>query len=73
MSIRLKPLPDHDVLRTSEVAAAFGVSDRIVLQAAVDGRFPGAFRTLGLHGGPGNWRIPRAAVLAVGRELGVWP
>jgi predicted site-specific integrase-resolvase len=68
MSVPLRPLPDHDPLKPSEVAAAYGVRDHIVTNWLARGRFPGAFRTPG-----GRWRIPRVAVIAVGRELGLWP
>jgi Helix-turn-helix domain len=73
MSILLAPLPDHDPLKPHEVAAALGLSDKQMTYHLRRGRFPGAFRTPGQGAGPGRWRIPRDSVIAVGRELGVWP
>ena len=67
VSVPLRPLPDHDPLKPREVAAAYGVQPRCVQDWLARGRFPGAFRTPG-----GRWLVPRAAVVAVGRELGVW-
>ena len=72
MSVPLAPLPDHDPLKVREVADAYGCGPRAVLTWLGRGRFPGAFRTL-LPPGRGRWRIPRADVIEVGRELGVWP
>jgi hypothetical protein len=71
MSVPLRPLPDLDPLKPSEVAAAYGLSHRAVLVWLGQGRFPGAIQTP-TDNGRGHWRIPRADVLAVGRELGVW-
>jgi hypothetical protein len=69
MSVPLRPLPEHlDLLKPREVAAAYGCQERAVQDWLGRGRFPGAFHTPG-----GHWRIPRADVLAVGRQLGVWP
>lgn len=73
MSTPLRPLPDLDPLTATEAAAALGIKHDVLTRHLRLGRFPGAFRTLGLGSGPGDWRIPHAAVLEVGRELGVWP
>jgi hypothetical protein len=73
MSVPLRPLPDHDPLKVAEVAAAFGCDPRLVHHGLRRGQFPNAFRTPGSGPGPGRWRIPRADVLEVGRQLGVWP
>ncbi|HTE70461.1 MAG TPA: helix-turn-helix domain-containing protein [Actinomycetes bacterium] len=68
MSVALRPLPDYlNPLKPREVAAAYGVDRRCVIDWLGRGRFPGAFRTPG-----GRWRIPRADVIEIGRELGVW-
>jgi predicted ArsR family transcriptional regulator len=73
MSVPLRPLPDHDPLKVAEVAAALGCAERAVQEHLARGRFPGAFRTLTGVAGRGRWRIPRADVIEVGRQLGVWP
>jgi hypothetical protein len=71
VSTPLRPLPEHlDPLKVAEVAAAYGCGQHIVTNWLARGRFPGAFRT---PAGRGRWRIPRADVIAVGRQLGVWP
>lgn len=70
MTRPLQPLPDHDPLKAGEVAAAYGCGIGAVEQWARRGRFPGAFRTLGIRQ-QGRWRIPREDAVAVGRELGV--
>jgi excisionase family DNA binding protein len=68
VSVPLRPLPDHlDPLKVAEVSAAFGISRRAVQAWLAAGEFPGASHTPG-----GHWRIPRADVIAVGRQLGVW-
>ena len=72
MSTLLAPLPDHDPLKVSEVAAALGMGRRIILVWLHDGRFPGAFRNPG-ENGPGHWRIPHATAAAVRAELGIEP
>ena len=72
MSVPLRPLPDHvDPLTAREGAAAFGCGEGAVLLWLRRGRFPGAFQT-STDNGRGHWRIPRAAVIEVGRQLGVW-
>jgi excisionase family DNA binding protein len=68
MSVPLRPLPEYlDPLKVAEVAAAYGISRRAVQTWLARGQFPGASHTPG-----GHWRIPRADVIAVGRQLGVW-
>lgn len=71
MTHPLQPLPDHHILRTSEVAAAFGCGVGTIERVLKQGRFPGAFRTPGMGKGPGRWRIPREAAVKVGRGMGV--
>jgi hypothetical protein len=71
MSVPLRPLPEYlDPLKVAEVAAAYGCGERALLTHLAQGRFPRAFRTP--SPGRGQWRIPRADVIAVGRQLGVW-
>jgi hypothetical protein len=73
MSTPLRPLPEHlDPLKVAEVAAAYGCGHHCVHDWLARGRFPGAFQTPA-DNGRGHWRIPRADVIAVGRQLGVWP
>jgi hypothetical protein len=70
---QLRPLPEYiDPLKVAEVAAAYGCGKRVLLVWLARGRFPNAFQTP-TDNGRGHWRIPRADVLEVGRQLGVWP
>jgi len=73
MSTPLLPLPDRDPLTATEVAAALGIRLDTVTRLIRLGWFPFAFRTLSLGNGPGAWRIPHAAALAAGRQMGLWP
>lgn len=67
----IRPLPDLDPLTAREVAGALGMSTQYIAHHAALGRFPGAYRTPGNGGGPGNWRIPHEAAVKVGRQMGV--
>ena len=71
MSTPLRPLPDLDPLTAHEVALALGVSQRHILEHARRGRFPGAYHLPAINGHPGRWRIPHAAAVKVGRQMGV--
>lgn len=74
MSFPLRPLPDRDPLKASEVGRALGIPSSVMRRHLAKGRFPGAFHTLGRYDtGRGHWRIPRTVAVQVGRELGVWP
>ena len=67
----LEPIPDHELLKAPEAAAALGMDVNAFRRHLKAGRFPGAFRTPGMSLGPGRWRIPRADVVKVAVELGV--
>lgn len=73
MTFPLRPLPDHDPLKASEVGRALGITPSVLRRHLAQGRFPGAFHTRGGYTDRGHWRIPHAVAVQVGRELGVWP